>query len=327
MPVAEKRYSKPDDAKYLLFVNPKSGRARRGQELRTLLDAAANNPDLRVHLIRKSDNIHYLVKYAMQEGVEAIGVAGGDGTVNAVASAVVGTKIPLVVIPFGTLNHFARDLGVAGSAEEALNLFVEGSDKTIDVGVVNDHYFLNNSSVGLYPSLVKQREQHEQKLGKWLAYGLAAWKVLRQPWLLHVKFDIDGHTRDIKTGIIFFANNQVSTSPLEAGHRSRLDGQLLDTFVVKASSLYQLIRVAASFLRNKLDQSPLVTRTEVYEATVYTSRQYIRVACDGEVYNLKSPLNYKVLSRALTMRVPEESEGKIEQENAQLASREEAKTA
>lgn len=326
MPVPEKHYPKPNEAKYLLFVNPSSGRAKRGQELSTFLQAAASNPDLRVHLLRKSDNIHHLVKYAIQEGVEVIGVAGGDGTTNSVASALIGTDIPLVVVPFGTLNHFARDIGVTGSAEEALQLFVEGTNKTIDVGVVNDHYFLNNSSVGLYPSLVKQREEHEQKLGKWLAYGLAAWKVLRQPWLLHVKFNTEGQTHDIKTGIIFFSNNRVNMSPLEAGHRPRLDGQILDTFVVKASSFLELIRVAASFLRNKLDQSPLVTRSEICEATVYTRRHHIRVACDGEVYSLRSPLNYKVLSGGLTVRVPLESNLDAGQEEAQASSREEAKT-
>src|SRR5690349_3250415 len=132
MPLSEKHYSNSNAAKYLLFVNPNSGRAKHGQELNKFLKAAADNPDLRVHLIRKGDNINYLVKYAIQEGVEAIGVAGGDGTTNSIATAVIGTKIPLVVVPFGTLNHFARDIGVTTSAEEALKLFEEGSNKAID---------------------------------------------------------------------------------------------------------------------------------------------------------------------------------------------------
>jgi diacylglycerol kinase family enzyme len=290
--------------KNLLIINAEAGRARRGNELKNLLAAATQHGNLDIHLLQSHDNIPRIVKLAIKNGAKAIGVAGGDGTINSIASVLVGTKIPLLVIPFGTLNHFARDIGVPTKLEEALDLFETGQPLTIDVGEVNGHYFLNNSSVGIYSRLVNEREKHEKHLGKWLAFALAGWNVLRHPRLVHIKLDIEGQTQDLKVGLIFFSNNRADMSPLMVGHRPRLDRQILDTFVVKASTPFELFGVARSFLRNRLEQSPLVTRTETCEATVYTANHRLRVACDGELRVIASPLNYRIHSAAMIVKVP-----------------------
>lgn len=291
-------------AKNLLLINTGAGRATRGSELALLLEAVRQHPNIQIHLISRGDKVEQIVRQALQGGVAAVGAAGGDGTINSVASALVGTPVPLVVIPFGTLNHFARDLGIPTQPTQALDLFETGVSKAIDVGEVNGFYFLNNSSVGLYPSLVRQRDKYKERLGKWLAFGLAGWNVLRHPRLWHIRLVIDGQTQDLKVGIVFFSNNRADMSPLLAGHRPRLDGQILDSYVVKAASPLELLRVAASFLRNRLEQSPLVTRTEVSEATLYTHRRRLRVACDGEVHRLTSPLHYRIRPASLLVKVP-----------------------
>jgi diacylglycerol kinase family enzyme len=293
--------------KNLLVINAASGKAKRGNELKTLVAAAIKHKNLDIHLLQAHDNVEQIVKQAIKKGASTIGVAGGDGTINSVASALVETGVPLVIIPFGTLNHFARDIGVSSKIEEALALFETGQLLTIDVGEVNGHYFLNNSSVGIYSRLVKEREKHEQRLGKWLAFAVAGWYVLRHPRLVHIKLDIGGQTQDLKVGLIFFSNNQADTSPLTAGHRPRLDRQVLDTFVVKASTPWEMFGVARNFLRNRLEQSPLVTRTEISEATVYTEHHRLRVACDGEVRVINSPLNYRIHPAALVVKVPDTS--------------------
>jgi len=294
--------------KKVLFVNAKSGRARRGRELTNLLAEARQQPDLEVHFIEKGESLPWLVKNYLRHEVKIFGVAGGDGTVNAVASCLVNTGIPLVVVPFGTLNHFARDLGVPANPAEALGLFDEpaADEIKIDVGEVNGYYFLNNSSIGIYPRLVKQRENYEARLGKWFAYLLAGWNILRRPNLWHVKLEVNGQKQDLKVGLLFFSNNRMNMTPLRAGHRARLDDQIFDVYLVKAGTLFELFRVAASFLRNKLDQSPLVVQTEVCEATVYTSRRHLRVAFDGETRNMSSPLEFKIHPAALTVRVTPE---------------------
>jgi diacylglycerol kinase family enzyme len=298
----------------LLLVNAGAGRAKKGSELETLLTSAGQQNNLRVHLLQPHDNIPQIVKKAIKQGANAIGAAGGDGTINSIASALVDTKVPLVVIPFGTLNHFARDIGVPTQFVQAMELFESGESLTIDVGEVNGHYFLNNSSVGIYSRLVKEREKHEKRLGKWLAFLVAARQVLRYPRLVHIKLDIEGQSQDLKVGLIFFSNNRADMSPLVAGHRPRLDGQILDTYVVKASTPFEFFRVASNFLRNRLEESPLVTRTEACEATVYTANHRLRVAFDGEVQVLTSPLHYRIHPAALVVKVPaatlEQSEAK-----------------
>ncbi len=290
--------------RYLLFVNAKSGKGKNTQELESFLKAAREFPEMTVHIIEKTDDLRKIVRKALREGVQVIGAAGGDGTINSIAATLIGTKVPLVVIPFGTLNHFARDLNITGTPTEALQLFTGEYEKAIDVGEVNGFYFLNNSSVGLYPALVKQREKYEKQLGKLVAYGLAGWQVLRHPRLLRVRMKIEDKTENIKTGILFFSNNRAKMSPIGAGHRPRLDGQVLEAYIVRASSFFQFVRVAHSFLLNKLESSPLVTQVELCDVTVYAHQRYLRVACDGEVHDIPSPLNYKILPGALIVRMP-----------------------
>ncbi len=307
--------------KKVLFVNARAGRAKKGKKLQGLLAAAHQQPDLKVHIIEKSENLSAVIKAYLRHGVEVIGAAGGDGTINSVASCLVNTNVPLVVIPFGTLNHFARDIGVPANLEQALTLFEDATtEMKIDVGEVNGYYFLNNSSIGIYPRLVKQREKHEERLGKWFAYLLAGWNVLRRPNLWHVKLVINGEVEDLKVGLLFFSNNRINTSPLEAGQRARLDAQVFDTFLVKASTPFELFRLAASFLRGKLDQSPLVTQTEVCEATVYATRQHLWVALDGETRKISSPLKYKVHPAALLVRVPSDRSENGESDGQNQAS-------
>ncbi len=306
--------------KKVLFVNENAGRARKGKELDNLLAEAAKQPDLEVHIIEKGENLPWLVKNYLRRDVKIIGVAGGDGTINSIASCLVNTGIPLVVVPFGTLNHFARDIGVSANPVEALGLFAgtEATEIRIDVGEVNGNYFLNNSSIGIYPRLVKQREKYEARLGKLFAYLLAGWNVFRRPHLLHVKLEINGKKQDLKVGLLFFSNNRINMTPLQAGQRARLDDQVFDVYMVKAATFFELFRVAASFLRNKLEQSPLVTQAEVCEAVVYTSRHHLPVAFDGETRSLSSPLEYKIHPAALLVRVPPEKvEKNIDATNAE----------
>lgn len=294
--------------KKVLFINAKSGRAKKNRELDNIMAEARKQSDLEIHLIRKGEDLPGLIKNYLKRGVKTIGVAGGDGTINSVASCLVNTGVPLVVIPFGTLNHFARDIGAPADPVEALSLFdaAEAAEIRIDVGEVNGNYFLNNSSIGIYPRLVRLREKNEQRLGKWLAYMLAGWSVMRRPNLWHVRLEINGKKEDFKVGLLFFSNNRIAMTPLNAGQRARLDDQIFDVYLVKAGTLFEFFRVAASFLRNRIEESPLVIKAEVCEATVYSSEHYMRVAFDGETRKLISPLEYKIHPAALVVSVPPE---------------------
>jgi diacylglycerol kinase family enzyme len=101
-----------------------------------------------------------------ERGDELLVVGGGDGTISAAASALVGTKTKLGVLPLGTLNHFARDLGIPTDLDEAARLIASNRDRRVDVAEMNDHLFINNSAIGLYPLMVRDRELQQKKLGR-----------------------------------------------------------------------------------------------------------------------------------------------------------------
>src|SRR5262249_39207144 len=116
-------------------------------------------------------------KAAVRARAPAIVAGGGDGTINTVASIVVGTGIPLGLLPLGTLNHFAKDLGIPLTIDEAVGVVLGGRTIEVDVGEVNGKIFLNNSSLGLYPRIVRLRERSEAR-GIW-KWPVAAWATLR----------------------------------------------------------------------------------------------------------------------------------------------------
>ncbi|HEX2913304.1 MAG TPA: diacylglycerol kinase family protein [Chloroflexia bacterium] len=295
--------------KALLVVNPKAGTGMNGNSLIKLLEAADEIPGLEIHLIKKGENIIELVQKAVKQGVTVVGAAGGDGTINAVATALVGQNVPLVVIPFGTLNHFARDIDIPKEPVAALALFDSASSREIkvDVGTVNNHIFLNNSSIGLYPRLVAAREIRQKKdnMKKWPAYLLAGWYVLRHPQPARVRVALGkaDPAQTMKVGLIFIANNKVEMSPLRAGKRLVLDGKLLDIYIFKVTSSFPLFRLAAAFLRNKLEASPTVDNLQTESIRLNFNRQRVRVACDGEVFTLRPPLDYQIQPSGLTLRV------------------------
>lgn len=291
----------------LLIINPNGGTARRGNQLEKLQAACQEIAGLSVHLLQPEDDLKKVVQTAIKNGAQVIGAAGGDGTINAVASQLVGTETPLVVIPFGTLNHFARDLNIQSDPIKALELFdlTRSQEQTIDVGSVGGLYFLNNSSVGLYPRLVKQREKYEKILGKWVAYAFASWQVARHPQLLRLRLETDtNQTLDLKVSLLFIANNQAEMYPLNAGRRERLDEHILDVYVVRASSVLDIFKIATDFLRGQLENSPMIERIKACEVTVYVRNRRPLVARDGEVSRLSTQLRYKTVPNALKVRVP-----------------------
>ena len=135
-----------------------------------------------MHIIHRDQPITELVKSALVDGSEVVIAAGGDGTVSAVAALLVDSEAALGILPLGTLNHFAKNVGLPIDIEEALEVIDQGNVRRTDVGEVNGKVFLNNSSLGLYPMVVRGRIQ-KQRLGrsKWAALFWSALAVLRRP--------------------------------------------------------------------------------------------------------------------------------------------------
>ena len=171
-----------------------------------------------------SDLVPIARRYA-ESGCRTIVAAGGDGTVSAVASAVVGTPAALGVLPLGTLNHFAKDAGIPLMLDTAIETIIAGHTKLVDVGEVNGRIFINNSSIGLYPAIVQQRDRHQRRgLSKWTAFARALYTVMRRMPHFHASLHADGkYDGTDKTPFIFVGNNPYHASGLQIGERQQLD--------------------------------------------------------------------------------------------------------
>ncbi len=247
-----------------------------------------------------------LVAQAIDQHCDVIVAGGGDGTINAVAGALIAQpSIRLGVLPLGTLNHFARDLGMPTDIAQAVDIICAGHSKAIDVGLVNDHYFLNNSSVGLYPAMVKLRETLQRGgYSKWWAALLSSFRILGR----FRRFDLEvqpsnGPFIKRKTPLLFVGNNAYETTVAKLGSRVALDrGLLWVTLPTSSTRIGFFMGLLALMLRREKPQD-----TVIFEATslkVISRKRLLTVATDGEVLRLKPPLNYSILPGALNVIVP-----------------------
>lgn len=293
--------------KKVVFVNPRGGRAKKPGELEKLTKILQQLPDVEIKLLNEQENPTLLAKQAVRDGAAVIGAAGGDGTLNSIASGLVGSNVPFVPLPFGTLNHFARDVGIPTDLEKAAQLMVAGSEQTIDMGQVNDRYFLNNSSLGIYPRLVSLRERREKELGKWRAYLWALRVAMRNQANLHVRLKaVEGvPDRSLEVGLIFVANNACDVWLPQPGRRPCLNDNLLDVYIVEAHNRLKLFSLAWHYLLNHLDNSPDVIHSSQTEFVIQSGSRSVSVARDGEVNYMTMPLTYKSVKNALCVRIPE----------------------
>ncbi|HKQ53548.1 MAG TPA: diacylglycerol kinase family protein [Pyrinomonadaceae bacterium] len=265
--------------------------------------------DARISLAQSGEDIIELARSAVREGCRPIVAGGGDGTVNAVASVIVGTDNTLGVLPLGTLNHFAKDLHLPLDLDAAARVIAEGREARVDVGEVEGRIFLNNSSLGLYPSIVRHREKQQERLGrgKWPAFLWATLTVLKRYPFLSVRLSTDDQRLIRRTPFVFVGNNEYEMESFDIGARSCLDAGHLSLYVAHRTGRLGLLRLAwrALFggLRDAEDFDALCT-TEVFIETRRPKR--LRVATDGEVTIMTTPLHYRVRPGALRVLVPKE---------------------
>src|SRR5262245_50993435 len=179
-------------------------------------------------------------RIARDAAVDAVVVAGGDGTVSAVAAGLVDSEVALGVIPLGTRNHFAKDLGIR-DVEAAIAAIASGATRRVDVGEVNGRVFVNNSSIGLYPEMVVQREAERWRgRSKWVAMLRAALlRLLRFP-LLHVAIGLAGGVVSARTPFVLVGNNPYAFGVRELGSRRRLDDGTLGVYTLRSTSRWHM---------------------------------------------------------------------------------------
>jgi diacylglycerol kinase family enzyme len=247
------------------------------------------------------------VRRALIGKPKAIVVGGGDGTLNAAASALIGNDAALGILPLGTLNHLAKDLDIPLDLEAAVRNIANGHIRKMDVGVINDRFFLNNSSLGLYPEAVAGRDALQQRLGrgKWLALFSAAAAVFRRYPFLNVRIEVGGKELVRRTPFVFIGNNQYDMEGFSIGKRERLDGAVLSLYVANRTGRLGLIHLAIRSLFKRLRQAKDFDMVSAEVIQVETRHESVRVAIDGELCLIRAPLNYRVLPAALSVIVPD----------------------
>lgn len=239
-------------------------------------------------------------------GIDAIVAGGGDGTINAVASVVAGSSKPFGVLPLGTLNHFAKDLGVPLDLDEAVRTVAEGEVIAVDVGEVNGRIFLNNSGLGLYPDIVHDREKQQSRLGrgKWLAAAWASVAALRRYPFLKLTLNIKGRQHLRATPFVFIGNNEYSMTGLSIGERASLQDGLLSLYVAQRPGRLGLLRFGWRALWGRLAQEKDFDAMLCEQFDIATRHKRLRVATDGEVTVMRTPLHYKIRPGDLHVIVP-----------------------
>jgi YegS/Rv2252/BmrU family lipid kinase len=267
---------------------------------------ASHGVEADITLARSGEEMIAAARQAIDSGVDIVVAGGGDGTINAVASVLAGSGAALGVLPLGTLNHFAKDLGIPQVLDAAIRNVATGRRVQVDVGAVNDRIFLNNSSLGLYPDIVRHREKQQHRLGrgKWPAAAWATIAALRRYPFLNVKLAVDGAEHARVTPFVFIGNNEYVMEGLSIGARQRLDGGKLSLYVAQRPGRLGLLRFAFRALVGKLAQERDFDVMLSERLDIATRHRHLRVATDGEVTLMKTPLHYRIKPAALTVIVP-----------------------
>jgi undecaprenyl-diphosphatase len=284
----------PDGAGLVLVANEAGGSADLIDEVEKVL--AEQLP--RAELVRATDDLEEALRSAASRA-RVLGVMGGDGTVNCAAGIALEAGLPLAVVPGGTLNHFAGELGIT-SVDEVCAAVRDGSAVRVSVGTAGEGlYFLNTFAIGGYPDLVHEREKHEGRLGKWPAMALATARTVRAAEAIEVS--VDGEDRTLWT--LFAGNGHYHPSGFAPSWRERMDDGCVDVRMVDATKPLARTRMTLALLTGRLGRSRVYEERVVGRLEV-TAKTPLRIARDGEVSDGPRTLQLRAAPDALVVYRP-----------------------
>jgi diacylglycerol kinase family enzyme len=246
------------------------------------------------------------LRQAKNNQIDAVVIGGGDGSIASIASVFAGSDIPIGILPLGTRNHFAKDLGVPLALEQAVALIAAGHVQSVDLGEVNGETFVNNSSIGIYPYLVldRRRLQEQRRMGKWTAMAFAIWRTLRHFPHRRLRIRAGGLAEPYRSPCVFIGNNEYCLTGRAAGKRERLDAGELCVYVASRQSRLALFWLACRSLLGLMDQSRDLRAVKVPDLEISSRTSRLLVALDGEVTMLRPPLRYRARPNALRVFAP-----------------------
>jgi len=258
---------------------------------------------------RLTETAQSAVKRAQDEQGVVI-AAGGDGTLNAVAATVLGKGVPFGILPQGTFNYFGRAYGISQDTDVALRGFLQGHIEPVRVGQLNGRPFLVNASLGLYPTLLEDREAYKQRFGR--SRLVALWSgvvtLLRAPRQLRLQLEEKGQVSDLRTPTLVVGNNKLQLE--HVGIESQdLDRDRLVAMTVKPVGTLALYGLLVRGLFSRLGEAEHVISFGFHRMTVrIRGRHRVKVAMDGEISWMNTPLEFKVADDRLPLVVPADSQ-------------------
>ena len=282
------------------FVNLESGS---GKTAREALDAVG------AFAVEACDpqSLDVQIERAVHAGADRVVIAGGDGTIAKAASALVGGTAALGVVPGGTLNHFAKNHGIPSDQKEAAEVSASGVETTTDVATLNGRVFLNTSSVGAYVVFVRMRERLEHRVGYRLATFIAALRLLGRIRPFTVELELDGETRRYRSALVFVGVGERELQLPSIGSRAKNGRRGLHVIVVRGGTSARLVAAgltAAFGGERAIDRGTLADAFLVERCRIEFPRRRGRVALDGEILEMDSPLAFAIERDALRLVVP-----------------------
>jgi YegS/Rv2252/BmrU family lipid kinase len=289
--------------KATILINRGGGSVGETRAIRDALDASGIEGD--VEVVDGAD-LHQAAEKAVAEGVGLIVAGGGDGTISCVAGAVAGTRTKLGVLPLGTLNHFARDLGIPVDLDEAAKLIASGRTRRVDVAEVNGRVFINNSAIGVYPLMVSDRDEQQEKLGrkKRLAMAIAAARTLLRFSSRRLELTANDRKAQIDTPLLFVGNNDYRLELPGSGTRESLDSGELCVMVLRRKSRLGFLFAAARSLAGRERPADIAKLDDVRQLRVDSKHSRLTISLDGETAEMETPLSYRIRPGALEVIAP-----------------------
>jgi diacylglycerol kinase family enzyme len=289
------------DVQILAFVNSEAGTADDACE------ALGKSGQFRVERLPPSE-LAARVHSAVENGARRILVAGGDGSIATAAGILRGKSCELAILPGGTLNHLAQDLGLPTDLEEAIRVASGTTTRSIDVGEVNGRVFLNTSSVGAYVTYVRTRERLERRFGYWLASVAAALRILARLRTFRVTVEVNGVDREYVTPLVFVGVGERELRLPTLGARVEGGARGLHVMVVQSRSAGRALALAFAAAARGVraaSRTPAMQSFIVDQLRIEPRRAVLggRIAVDGEIVPMLPPLEYRLIRDGLKVVV------------------------
>lgn len=267
----------------------------------------AKEADLDVFNIRRGFDCSAIIREQMGQGRRLFIAGGGDGTISSVIQPLVNTEAMLGVLPLGTFNHFARDLGLPLDWRAAFEIALNGAKRQVDTVHVNNRFFVNNVSIGLYPELVAKREERGRNASRWKSLVYAAIATLRKYPHVTLGIETDYLHEVIRTHVFVVSNNSYDLSRIgvEAPRNTLEEGRLSVYWLPNVSRL-KMARFLANYFAGRVTKTPGFRSFRTLHLRAQSRRKHLHLGIDGEFAIMKPPLVITMVPRSLIVKVRRE---------------------